>query len=75
MRKLSRFAVARAEGAINLASLGPSNEQTSCQSTCVCVYHLQDGMCTSAESLWSVGCWAVMGPCGAVGRDGPLSFQ
>lgn len=55
----------------NLASLGPSNEQTSCHSACVCVYHLQDGMCTSAESLWSVGRWAVVGPCGAVAETVP----
>lgn len=59
----------------NLASLGPSNEQTPCQlasvCVCVCVYHLQDGMRTSAESLWSIGRWADVGPCGAVAETVP----
>lgn len=59
-----------------LASLGPSNEQTSCHSACVCV-------CLPSARRYVHICWITVvhwaldhhGTMWCGGRDGPQSFQ
>lgn len=76
MRKLSRRLQCQGRRGDNLASLGPSNEQTSCQSACVCVClpsaRRYVHICWITVVRWALGRRGTMW-CG--GRDGPLSFQ